>query len=114
MTAANGINYEQASGYLGRILDRSNAPVGICFQVSPGVLVTAWHVLDLAGVAADDARVRVEPLAGEGSFDASVLRVDPLRDLGVLKTGTRLRTVAQPLIRTDLIPPRAKVTVMGW
>jgi tetratricopeptide (TPR) repeat protein len=113
MTAADGINNEQASGYLGRILDYSNAPVGICFQVAPGLLVTAWHVLDLAGVTANDTRVRVEPLIGKGSFDATVLRVDPLRDLGLLKIGKRLRTVAQPLIRTDPIHSRTKITVMG-
>ena len=36
-------------GYLGRVLDGDGAPVGTCFQVAPGVLVTAWHVLDEIG-----------------------------------------------------------------
>ena len=60
------------------------APVGTCFQVAPGVLVTAWHVLDEIGAAAEDARVRVDPLAGGAAFDAVVARMDPLRDLAVL------------------------------
>jgi hypothetical protein len=42
-------------GYLGRVLDADGAPVGTCFQVAPGVLVTAWHVLSAIGAASEDA-----------------------------------------------------------
>ena len=78
-------------GYLGRVLDGDGAPVGTCFQVAPGVLVTAWHVLDDIGAAADDARVRVDPLAGGEAFEAAVVRMDPLRDLAVLTSDARCR-----------------------
>jgi hypothetical protein len=49
-------------GFLGRVLDGSAQPVGTCFQVTPGVLVTAWHVLDDLGAGDVDAVVEVDPL----------------------------------------------------
>jgi len=51
-------------GYLGRVLEGDGSPVGTCFQVAPGVLVTAWHVLDDIGAGDEGARVAVDPLAG--------------------------------------------------
>ena len=62
-------------GYLGRILDGSGGPVGTCFQVAPGVLVTACHVLDDVNSAAEGAPVQVDPLAGGDRFSAAVRRV---------------------------------------
>ena len=53
MTAAAGVPDGRVPGYLGRVLDGDGAPVGTCFQVAPGVLVTAWHVLDDIGAAAE-------------------------------------------------------------
>ena len=51
VTAAAGVPDRRVPGYLGRVLDAATAPVGTCFQVAPGVLVTAWHVLDDIGAA---------------------------------------------------------------
>ena len=73
-----------APGYLGRVLDGDGTPVGTCFQVAPGVLVTAWHVLGDVGAAGDGDRVMVDPLGGGAAFAAVVARADPLRDLAVL------------------------------
>ena len=113
VTAAAGVPDARVPGYLGRVLDGDGAPVGTCFQVAPGVLVTAWHVLDDIGAAADDARVRVDPLAGGEAFDAAVARMDPLRDLAVLTSAAGLPAVAGPLTATDQVPLRVKVTVTG-
>jgi len=112
VTVAAGVPDARVPGYLGRVLD-GGAPVGTCFQVAPGVLVTAWHVLDDIGAAADDARVRIDPLAGGEAFEAAVARVDSLRDLAVLTSAAGLPTVAGPLAATDQIPLRVKVTVTG-
>ncbi len=65
-------------GYLGRVLDSDGDPVGTCFQVAPGVLVTAWHVLDEIGAAAEGAEVRLDPLAGGEPLTAAVARLDPV------------------------------------
>jgi len=35
----------RAPGFLGRVLDEHGHPAGTCFQLAPGVLVTACHVL---------------------------------------------------------------------
>jgi len=77
------------------------------------VLVTAWHVLEDIGAAADDARVGVDPLAGGKAFGAAVVRMDPLRDLAVLATSACLPGVAGALTATDQMPRRTKVTVTG-
>jgi hypothetical protein len=113
VTAVAGVRDARVPGYLGRVLDGGGAPVGTCFQVAPGVLVTAWHVLDDIGAAADDARVRIDPLAGGEGFDAAVARIDPLRDLAVLTSDAGLPTVAGPLTATDQVPLRVPVTVTG-
>lgn len=112
MTAVAGVPDRRVPGYLGRVLD-GDTPVGTCSQVAPGVLVTAWHVLNDIGAADQDARVRVDPLAGGESFDAAVVRMDPLRDLAVLASDARLPALARPLTVTDQIPLRVEVTVTG-
>jgi hypothetical protein len=100
-------------GYLGRVLTADGDPLGTCFQVKPGVLVTAWHVLDDIGAADEGAAVQVDPLAGGEPFTAVVARMDPLRDLAVLTCDARLPTAAGPLAVTDQVPLRTPVTVTG-
>src|SRR5207244_3174187 len=99
-------------GYLGRILD-DGAPVGTCFQVAPGVLVTAWHVLNDIGAAAPDSPVQVDPLPGGDPFEATVARLDATHDLAVLVSGTSLPATAGTLTATDHMTLRAPVTMTG-
>jgi hypothetical protein len=113
VTAAAGGADARVPGYLGRVLDGGGAPVGTCFQVAPGVLVTAWHVLDDIGAAADGACVRIDPLAGGEAFDAAVARLDSRRDLAVLTCAASLPAVAGPLWATDRVPLRVQATVTG-
>ena len=100
-------------GYLGRVLDADGEPAGTCFQVEPGVLVTAWHVLDEVGAGDDGDRVAVDPLGGGPGFDALVARTDRLRDLAVLTSDGRLAQVTGPLTAADAVPLRARVSVTG-
>jgi Trypsin-like peptidase domain len=113
VTAPAGIPDARVPGYLGRVLDGADAPMGTCFQVAPGVLVTAWHVLDDLGAVTENARVRIDPLAGGAAFDAAAARMDPLRDLAVLTTAAGLSAVAGPLVATDQVPLRVTVTATG-
>jgi S1-C subfamily serine protease len=73
-------------GFLGRILDEAGGPAGTCFQAAPGLLVTAWHVLDGLGKAAAGDVVGVDLLAGGETFAAHVLATDPGHDLAVLRS----------------------------
>ena len=72
-------------GYLGRVLNAGGASAGTCFQVSAGVLVTAWHVLEAIGGATDGAAVRwIRWLAG--SLYCGGRAIGPITDLAVLTT----------------------------
>jgi hypothetical protein len=100
-------------GYLGRVLDSDGEPVGTCFQVAPGVLVTAWHVLDDVAAAVADAQVPVDPLAGGESFETTVARLDQVHDLAVLTSEDCLPGAAGELVATDRMAPGTLVTVTG-
>ena len=103
-----------AAQYLGLLLDLDGMPCGTCFQVAPGVLVTAWHVLDGIGAAVEEARVLLEPLAGGDQFGAVVTRVDAVRDLAVLISDTALPAITGRLTASDQMPLRTAVTVTGY
>jgi hypothetical protein len=82
---AGTVTGNQVPRYLGRVL-ADGEPVGTCFQVAPGVLVTAWHVLDALGAGEVGATVRVDMLASKSpSVPACVLKIDILHDLAVLR-----------------------------
>jgi tetratricopeptide (TPR) repeat protein len=112
VTAASGVSDGPVPGYLGRVLD-GGVPVGTCFQVRPGVLVTAWHVLDGIGAAGLGTGVGVDPLAGGTASEARVARLDQAHDLAVLVCEVHLPATAGDLVATDQMAPRAAVTVTG-
>ena len=88
-------------GYLGRVLDGAGEPAGTCFQVAPGVIATAWHVLDDVGAGEIDAVVAVDPLAGGDARDATVAAIDPVADLAVLRVAAPLNATIAGLTATD-------------
>jgi tetratricopeptide (TPR) repeat protein len=96
------------------VLEDDGNPVGTCFQVAPRVLVTAWHVLDAVGAGFEDAEVAVAPLAGGEPFDAAVARVDPPRDLAVLRSQAALPAMTGLLALTDQVRLGSDVTVTGY
>jgi hypothetical protein len=79
-------------GYLGRILESPGNPVGTCFQVKSGILVTAWHVLVECAAGQVGQSVFVDSLApgGRPPAQARVERTDPDHDLAVLRMTTPL------------------------
>jgi CHAT domain/Trypsin-like peptidase domain len=111
--APAGVTDGLVPGYLGRVLDGGGVPVGTCFQVASGVLVTAWHVLDDIGAAEEDARVGVDPLGGGEAFGAAVARLDQAHDLAVLICDVPLLATAGDLAATDQVAPRTGVRVTG-
>lgn len=105
-------------GFLGRVLDGSGVPAGTCFQVAPGVLVTAAHVLTDLGVFEPGDVVSVDVLAeaavgGSSPQPATVARVDVLHDLAVLRTAAPLQVSVPALAATDEVPLLTDVTVTG-
>ena len=63
--------------------------------------MTAWYVLDALGAAAEQAVVRIDPLAGGDGFEAVVLRLDHVHDLAVLQSPVVLAAVCGALMPTE-------------
>ncbi|MGB3442075.1 MAG: trypsin-like peptidase domain-containing protein [Actinophytocola sp.] len=99
------------TGFLGRVLGAEGGPVGTCFQVAPGVLVTAAHVLEDLGAEDPGAAVRVDPLAGGDPFDAHVIAMHSRYDLAVLRGSRELATTIPRLAATGTVPIGAEVTL---
>ncbi|MGV1005310.1 MAG: CHAT domain-containing protein, partial [Candidatus Nanopelagicales bacterium] len=101
-------------GFLGRVLV-AGAPVGTCFQVAPGVLVTAWHVLDEARAPRVGDSVEVDGLAacGAPARTAQVVAVDPVHDLSVLRRSEALPECEERLEATDAQRIRTDVVMTG-
>jgi hypothetical protein len=99
--------------FLGRILDDEGDPVGTCFQVQPGVLVTAWHVLNDVSRGEEGARVRLDPLQGGPVRDGRVERIDQSHDLAVIVTNNPLADSVAGLAATDEVPQATPVVVTG-
>ncbi|HWM06427.1 MAG TPA: serine protease, partial [Actinophytocola sp.] len=104
---------DRVPGYLGRLLTADREPAGTCFQVDPGVLVTACHVLDDLDAARPDAEVLVDPLAGGDPRPARVLRVDPIHDLAVLRVDEPLPASVAGLAPSDEVRARTDAQVLG-
>ena len=101
-------------GYLGRILGPGRTPVGTCFQVAPGLLVTAWHVLADLGCVGTGSRVLTDALnAGVDEAYADVVAADPLCDLAVLRRSAPLPGTISGWLPTDAVEPFTQVIVTG-
>lgn len=102
-------------GYLGVVLHPADdSPAGTCFQLSPGVLATACHVLADLGLAAPGARVRFAPLAGGPAATATVEQVDPAHDLAVLRTDSPLPASVTRAMPTETVESGTDVVVDGF
>src|SRR5437899_1122135 len=99
MVVADG----QMPGFLGRVLGSGTVPVGTCFQVVPGVVVTAWSVLDAAGAGREGAAVGLDLLAGGGGTTGRTVRVDLLRDLAVLQVDRPFPASVAGFAATDAV-----------
>lgn len=103
-------------GYLARVLHGSDGPpVGTCFQIDTGVLVTAAHVLTEIGADTQGSVVVFEALnAGGCVASATVRRVDLLHDLAVLTTAHPLPATVVAVQDTDRQEPGGSVRVTGF
>ncbi len=111
---SNHLPDRRVPGYLGRVLDANAIPAGTCFQVMPGVLVTAWHVLHDIGTVEVGTQVAVDPLRGGNALSARVARVDGTHDLAILIADRPLPMTAGMLAETDRVPLATEVAVTGY
>jgi tetratricopeptide (TPR) repeat protein len=91
--------------FLGRILDEGGAPAGTCFQLRPGIVATAWHVLASVGAREVGDGVQIDALGGDiGPLDATVHAIDELADLAVLDVAGALGASVAGFRATDDTP----------
>lgn len=100
-------------GFLGRVLNQTHDSLGTCFQIEPGVLVTAWHVLNDLGVGSVGAVVQVDPLQRGSVRDTEVKAVDEIHDLAVLVTADPLPDSVAGLDASDEVSLQTAVTITG-
>ncbi|MGQ4413690.1 trypsin-like peptidase domain-containing protein [Streptomyces sp. SAS_269] len=102
-------------GYLASVLHGSgDTPVGTCFQLTPGVLATAWHVLGDQGLGTPGDEVRFAPLTGGPAAVAVVERVDPTNDLAVLRTSSPLPSSVTAVASSGQLTQGTDVIVAGY
>jgi tetratricopeptide (TPR) repeat protein len=100
--------------YLGRVLDGSGDPVGTCFQVAPGVVATAGHVLDSLAAGEVGSEVQLDALDGSaGLRTAVVCVVDQLADLAVLEVSEPFDASVSGFGATDEEPLGRELVVTG-
>ncbi|MFC4031963.1 trypsin-like peptidase domain-containing protein [Streptomyces polygonati] len=109
---APGFSAMRRSGALGRVLDDRGVPFGTCFQVAPGIVVTAWHVLAALGRAETGAVVSVGTFHGPAA-PAEVVAVGPLWDLAVLRRAEPLPGTVPGLVPTQTVDLLTEVVVTG-
>jgi V8-like Glu-specific endopeptidase len=118
MTDRSGIEWSSSGrripGYLGRVLDDAGEPAGTCFQVAPGVLVTAAHVLDDIGAGNVNARIVIDPLEGGEAFSAIAASADREHDIAAMTSQDCLQAVARALAYADMTPLRTGVSATGY
>ncbi|WP_236790940.1 trypsin-like peptidase domain-containing protein [Amycolatopsis sp. GM8] len=100
----------RVQGYLGRIVTPGGEVAGTCFQIAPGLLVTARHVIaELPGPG-----LAVEALDGSGARgDVRVVRVDEVHDLALLQGNVPLPDHVRRWLASDGVPLNTEVVVTG-
>jgi hypothetical protein len=83
----------------GRVLDRDGTPAGMCFEVAPAILVTAYGVLDNRESSSDTPVVVLAPNGNR--IQARVLARDSRHDLAVLESEYPLPAMAIQLANSD-------------
>jgi tetratricopeptide (TPR) repeat protein len=100
--------------YLGRLLDPGGEYAGTCFQIAPGYVATAWHVLDDLGAGDAGATVALDSLRQPGKpWEATVHAVDELGDLAVLETSRDLGAPPPGFAPTDQVSIGTEIVVTG-
>ena len=111
MTTASG---NQGGDFHGRVLGRDSAPVGTCFHLGNGYLVTAFHVIDGIGSGEPGREVRIDLMDGSATVDATVDEVDQTNDLALLHTETHPAGAVVMLALSDDQTPDTSVHTRGF
>lgn len=104
---------------MGRVLSPAGVPQGSCFQIAPGYLVTAWHVLQMTMALSEDdgdeGAVSVDHLSTPGSVMISATRVaaDKKADLALLKIKDPFPGSVRLVRSSDGVAPGEELIIVG-
>ncbi|MBK6970244.1 MAG: trypsin-like peptidase domain-containing protein [Candidatus Microthrix sp.] len=87
--------------------------MGTAFQVTPGVLVTAWHVLRDVGAPDVGDAVVVCQFGSDADLGGTVGQIDQVVDLGVVQVREPLDASVGGLVASSLVPNGAMVEIQG-
>ncbi|MDI6098813.1 serine protease [Actinoplanes sp. NEAU-A12] len=98
------------------MLHPSHGPVGTCFQVAEGYLVTAEHVLRQISADQVDSEVWIEPMSSPTAppLRAIVLATDPKNDLALLRSNDDLPASVPSLAYSDPQRSGTEFTLAGY
>ncbi|MEU2062389.1 trypsin-like peptidase domain-containing protein [Streptomyces sp. NPDC013455] len=100
--------------HLGRVLSAWGEAAGTCFQIAPGYVVTACHILEKLGCDRPGDLVSTDALNGSVTACATeVLAVDEAHDLAVLRRDEPLPGPVPRLVPTDTFALLTDVVVTG-
>src|SRR5918997_3228943 len=104
----------ESSMYTGRVLHADGTPAGTCFQVSPGIIVTAAHLV--AAVQRNPAigdTVSIDPINDGVPRPAALSAFDAAHDIAVLRCDPPLESSVPGLVGSEAVPALAEVVVSG-
>lgn len=103
--------------FLGRIVDTDGEPVGTCFQVVPGFLVSALHVVVSAGGGQVPPTVGFVEMSRSGQTGRRIARVereDQINDLVLLRTDQPMPRSVSHLSLSDVQAQNTPVWLGGY
>lgn len=103
--------------FLGRIIDSDGEPIGTCFQVLPGFLVSARHVVAEAGGGQIPPTIEFTEMSANWQASGRVARVereDQVNDLVLLRTDQPLTGSISHLALSDLQAQNTPVWLGGY
>src|SRR5262245_31384692 len=101
-------------GYLGKVIDWDGAAIGTCFQIQPGIIATAAHVLAELDAAREGAQVNIAQLGNSNAASAAtVTAVDVQHDLAIMRAQTPLRSSCDLFVASTDVRPATEVVITG-
>lgn len=103
---------DEASDYLGHIVDGRQNIVATGFQVAPGFVITALHALGPFILQDRDSEIRVIPFGGDRAWPAVIAAADGDLDVALLRCEEPLTRSVSAFLRGDAVEPGARVDLL--
>jgi tetratricopeptide (TPR) repeat protein len=103
---------DEASDYLGHIVDGRQNIVATGFQVAPGLVITALHALGPLILQDPRSGVRVIPFGGDRAWPAVIAAADGDLDVALLSCEEPFTRSVGGFVRSDNVEPGTRVDLL--